>query len=87
MALRMSDKLNKIQFQLIQLLQWQKMYDVHIKAGPLGHQSKNNYVVTVYVMANRLLGYSIYIVQIGQRWFNLIKYFCVFNVTVWSFGL
>ena len=32
----------------------------------VGHQSKNNHVDTVYVMANRLLGYSIYIVEISQ---------------------
>ena len=37
------------------------------KLAPVGHQSKNNHVVMVYVMANRLLGYRIYIAEISQR--------------------
>ena len=33
----------------------------------VGNQSKNNHVDTVYVIATRLLGYSLCIVEISQR--------------------
>ena len=47
----------------------------------VGHQSKNNHGDTLYVMAKRLLGYSIYIIAMVQGVPNDFNYL---NISVFS---
>ena len=48
----------------------------------VGHQSKNNHVDTVYVMANRLLGYSIYVTDMVYFYFVKVLNYGVYSVVL-----
>ena len=67
-----------------------QMFDWWHQGLPLwGHQSKKSHCVTVYVMAKRLLGFSIYIIAMVQgipNDFNYLNISVFFNVIIWSFG-